>query len=401
MGQSSAVAAPQKRDADTKLAQSRLSVLDLARELGNVAEACRQRGLDRTSFYEWKRRFQTQGFEGLKDLPPIHRSHPQTTPEPVVERIMALALEHPAHGCNRIEAKLALDGTRVSAITIQKILNDRGLGTRYDRWLALEAKNAEKVIEITAEQAAFIEKLNPCFKERHVESSAPGELLSADTFFVGSLKGVGRVYLHAVVDTFGSYAFGFLHVSKLPEAAVAVLHNDVLPFYRNLGLAVGAVLTDNGREFCGTDSHPYELYLDLGGIEHRCTRVRTPRTNGFVERFNGTVLDEFLRIKLRETFYDSVEALHPFAAPAAEAAEGAVPRSEQVRQVTPGRAGPNNPQHRLDEHPVVATAAAARSPVPDDMAAEPLPLPVRKHQPIQGSHRIPPCNGNLESLSSQ
>jgi hypothetical protein len=207
----------------------------------------------------------------VKDLPPIHRSHPQTTPPEVVERIRALALEHPAYGCNRLKAMLALEGRRVSAITIQKILNDNGRGTRVDRWLALEQESAVKAIEISAEQAAFLEKLNPCFGERHVESAAPGELLSADTFFVGSLKGVGRVYLHAVVDTYGSYAFGFLHVSKQPEAAVAVLHNDVLPFYRNLDLPVGAVLTDNGREFCGTEKHPYELYLDLNGLEHRRT----------------------------------------------------------------------------------------------------------------------------------
>ena len=309
MGRSSTVAQPRRRDPDAKLAQSRLSVLELARELGNVAEACRQRGLDRTSFYEWKRRFQTQGFEGLKDLPPIHKSHPQTTPPETVERIKALALEHPAYGCNRHEAMLALEGIRVSSITIQKILNEHGLGTRMDRWLALETVNAERAIEITPEQAGFLEKLNPCFRERHVESSAPGELLSADTFFVGSLKGVGRVYLHAVVDTFGSYAFGFLHVSKQPEAAVAVLHNDVLPFYRNLDLPVGAILTDNGREFCGTERHPYELYLDLNGIKHRRTRVRSPKTNGFVERFNGTVLDEFFRVKMRETFYETVETL--------------------------------------------------------------------------------------------
>jgi hypothetical protein len=108
MGRSSTAAQPQKRDADTKLAQSHLSVLELAKELGNVAEACRQRGLDRTSFYEWKRRFQTQGFEGLKDLPPIHKSHPQTTPPEVVDKIKALALAHPAYGCNRHEALLAL-----------------------------------------------------------------------------------------------------------------------------------------------------------------------------------------------------------------------------------------------------------------------------------------------------
>ena len=297
------------RDAATKVAHHRLSVLDLAKELGNVAEACRQRGLDRTSFYEWKRRFQTQGFEGLKDLPPIHKSHPQTTPPATVERIRALALEHPAYGCNRLEALLRLEGIAVSAITIQKILNAADLGTRTDRWLALEKANADKEIEITPEQAAFIEKLNPCFRERHVESSAPGELLSADTFFVGNLKGIGKVYLHAVVDTYGSYAFGFLHVSKQPEAAVAVLHNEVLPFYRHLDLPVGAVLTDNGREFCGTDKHPYELYLDLNGIEHRRTRVRTPKTNGFVERFNGTILEEFFRATMRETFYETVEAL--------------------------------------------------------------------------------------------
>ena len=298
-----------KRDATNKLAAHRLSVLELARELGNVTEACRRRGLDRTSFYEWRRRFQTHGFEGLKDLPPVHKSHPQTTPPETVQRLQELALEHPAYGCNRLEALLALEGRRVSAITIQKILNDNGLGTRYERWLALEKTHASSQIELSAEQTAFLEKANPCFRERHVESTAPGELLCADTFFVGTLKGIGKVYLHAVVDTFGSYAFGFLHVSKQPEAAVAVLHNEVLPFYRQLEMPVKAVLTDNGREFCGSDNHPYELYLDLSGIEHPRTKIRSPKTNGFVERFNGTVLEEFFRVKLRETFYESVEAL--------------------------------------------------------------------------------------------
>jgi transposase InsO family protein len=297
------------KDPREKLAHRRMTVLELAERLGNVSEACRRGGLDRTSFYDWKRRFQLQGLDGLKDLPPVAKSHPMTTPPEVVARLLELALEHPAYGCNRLEAMLALEGRRVSAITIQKLLNERALGTREQRWLALETKTASEPIELSAEQVAFLEKLNPCFRERHVESAAPGELLCADTFFVGHLKGVGKVYLHAVVDTFGSYAFGFLHVSKQPEAAVAVLHNDVLPFYRDLDLPVGAVLTDNGREFCGTDSHPYELYLDLQGIEHRKTKVRSPRTNGFVERFNGTVLDEFFRVKMRETFYDSVDAL--------------------------------------------------------------------------------------------
>lgn len=127
-------------DAGTKAAKQRLSVLDLVARLGNAAEACRRRGMDRTSFYEWKRRFQTHGFDGLKDLSPIHRSHPQTTPAETVERILALALEHPAYGCNRIEAVLMREGKRVSAITVQKILNDHELGTREQRWLASGAQ---------------------------------------------------------------------------------------------------------------------------------------------------------------------------------------------------------------------------------------------------------------------
>lgn len=296
-------------NAEDKLARQRLSVLELAERLGNVREACRQRGVSRTQFYEYKRRFQTHGIEGLKDLPPIHKTHPQTTPPQVVERILELSLANPTRGCNWLHDRLQLEGVSVSAPTIQSILNKHDLGSRYARLLELERRACQHEIELTPEQVAWIEKANPCFRERHVESSRPGELLCADTFFVGTLKGVGKVYLHAVVDTYGSYAFGYLHTSKQPEAAALVLHNDVLPFYQQHGWTVGAVLTDNGREFCGTESHPYELYLALNDIEHRRTQVRKPQTNGFIERFNRTALDEFFRIAFRTTFYESVEAL--------------------------------------------------------------------------------------------
>jgi transposase InsO family protein len=175
--------------------------------------------------------------------------------------------------------------------------------------LKLEEQHVQEGLKLTAEQIAAIEKANPAFRERHVESNRPGELLSADTFFVGHFKGIGKVYLHTVVDTYGSYGFGFLHTSKQPEAAVAVLHNDVLPFYADLGLTVQAILTDNGREFCGTDNRAYELYLALNDIEHRRTKVRSPQTNGFVERFQRTVLEEFFIETLRTTFYETVDAL--------------------------------------------------------------------------------------------
>ncbi len=295
--------------AEEKIARQRLSVLQLAETLDNVSEACRQRGMTRTQFYEYKKRFQTFGFEGLKDLPPIHKTHPQTTPPEVVARILELALTHPSKGCKYISDLLRLEGRYVSGPTVQSILDKHELGTRFQRLLKLEQQHLEAGIELTPEQIQAIEKANPVFRERHVESARPGELLSADTFLVGHFKGIGKVYLHAVVDTYGSYGFGFLHTSKQPQAAAALLHNDVLPFYADHNLTVQAVLTDNGREFCGTDTHPYELYLALNDIEHRRTRVRTPRTNGFVERFQRTVLEEFFVQTLRTTFYETVEAL--------------------------------------------------------------------------------------------
>jgi transposase InsO family protein len=294
---------------ETKIVRHRLSALQLAEALGNVSIACKKKGISRTQFYEYKRRFQTHGIEGLKDLPPIHKTHPQTTPPDIVDQIIDMSIQHPMWGCQRLSDQLKLKDVCVSAPTIQNILNKNNIGLKYQRLLKLEEMSQNKEIELNADQVKAIEKANPCYRERHIESSRPGELIGQDTFYVGYLKGVGKVYMQAVVDTFGSYAFAYLHTSKQPEHSVAVIHNDVLPQYDEWGISVSAILTDNGREYCGTDSHPFEVYLSLNDIDHRKTKVRHPQTNGFVERFNRTVLDEFFRVAFRKTFYESVDAL--------------------------------------------------------------------------------------------
>jgi transposase InsO family protein len=295
--------------AEKKVVHHRLNALELAKALGNVSETCRRRGICRSQFYEYKRRFQTHGLEGLKDLPPIHKTHPMTTPPETVQKVLDLSTKNPMWGCVRLSNQLRLMGVSVSSPTIQNLLIKKGMASRYDRLLKLEQRAATEKLDLTAEQIRAIEKANPCFRERHVESKRPGQLLAQDTFYVGHLKGVGKMYLQAVVDTYGSYAFAYLHTAKVPEHAALVLHNNVLPQYRKWGLTVGAVLTDNGREFCGTESHPYEVYLALNDIQHRRTKVKSPRTNGFVERFNRTILDEFLRPAFRQRFYASVKAL--------------------------------------------------------------------------------------------
>jgi len=201
------------RNPEEKIARQRLSVLELAQVLGNVSEACRRRGISRTTFYEYKQRFEQDGLEGLRDLPPIPKSHPMATPEEHVRRLLEVSLEHPAWGCDRLSAHLKLEGVSISGPTIQRILNKNDLRTRYDRWLRLEAEAAEEGFALTEEQLTFLERHNPQVKERHVESSRPGELLCQDTFYVGRLKGVGKVYLHAIVDSYSSYAFGLCKIS--------------------------------------------------------------------------------------------------------------------------------------------------------------------------------------------
>ena len=190
-----------------------------------------------------------------------------------------------------------------------KIFINNGLASVYERTFRLETNHLQEGFELTEEQIKLIENMNPAFFERHMESSSPGELLSQDIKVVGTLSGIGRIYAHCVVDTFGSYACAFLHTNKIPEAAVAVLHNEVLPQYKERGIKVQTVLSDNGREFCGREGHPYELYCALNEIEHRTTQIRRLQTNGFVERFIRTLKADFIGVAFMKKIYTSIEEL--------------------------------------------------------------------------------------------
>jgi transposase InsO family protein len=296
--------------AEKKLAQKRLTLLQLAEKLRNVSEACRRQGVSRSRFYEYKRSFRELGFEGLIDHPPIPKSFANETPAEIREKVIGLSLEHPAWGQMKISDHLRLEGVTVSPTTVRNIWIKENMETRYKRVLRLEVEKNGKDVGLTEEQIKLLEKANLCFRERKVESFYPGYLLSQDTFMVGTLKGIGRIYLQAVVDTYGSYAFGKLYTSKLPETAVDILCDRVLPFYKSHGIKVERILTDNGREYCGRVMiHPYQIYLEFNDIEHRRTKVARPQTNGFVERFNRTILDEFFRETFRKTFYASVDQL--------------------------------------------------------------------------------------------
>jgi transposase InsO family protein len=192
---------------------------------------------------------------------------------------------------------------RVSPAGVRGVWLRQGLESRHKRLLRLEQHAQDVTHLLSEEQIRLLEQHSVEFRHRHVETSRPGELLNQDTFYWGTLKGVGKVYVRVVVDVFCSLAFAKVYTSKMPATACDLLYERMLPFYA-VGVPIGSVLTDNGREFCGKpQSHPYELLLALEGIEHRTTRVRSSRTNGFVERMNRTLLDECFRVEGRETWY--------------------------------------------------------------------------------------------------
>lgn len=143
-----------------------------------------------------------------------------------------------------------------------------------------------------------------------IETEHPGYLLSQDTFYVGYLKGVGRIYQQTVVDTYSSVTFSKVYMAKIPVTAADLLNDRVLPFFEEQEIPVLRVLTDRGTEFCGApDKHPYELYLQLNEIEHTKTKAKSPQTNGICERVHQTILNEFYRVTFRKKVYSELESL--------------------------------------------------------------------------------------------
>jgi transposase InsO family protein len=297
--------------ATDKVARRKLSLLDLAKDLDNVSKACHVMGYSRQQFYEIRRNFQTYGSQGLVDrLPGTRGPHPNRVAAEIETAILDHALEHPCHGATRVEQELRLKGIQVSSGGVRGVWLRAGLLTKHDRLMRLETSTTEKRIELSEEQVRLLERFSPEFRERHIEAPHTGSLVAVDTFFVGVLKGVGKVYLQTAIDCHSRYGWARLHTSKLPITAVQLMNNDVIPTFEAQAARIEVVLSDNGREFCGRpDTHPYELFLQLAEIEHRTTRVKRPQSNGIVERFHRTLLDEHFRVEGRRTWFETVDEM--------------------------------------------------------------------------------------------
>lgn len=295
-----------------KIARSKLSILELAEYLKNVSQACRINGVSRQHFYDIKKAYDEHGLEGLKDKT---RRKPciknRVAPE-VEEAVVKMAYEYPAYGQARAANELRKDGILVSSGGIRSIWLRHNLETFKKRLTLLEERSAKEGIVYTEAQLTALEtaKRSRETNPDEIETHHSGYLISQDTFYVGYLKGVGRIYQQTVVDTYSSVAFAKLYTAKVPVTAADILNDRVLPFFDEHKIAILRVLTDRGTEFCGSlDKHPYELYLQLNEIDHTKTKVKSPQTNGICERFHQTVLNEFYRVEFRKKLYQDLETL--------------------------------------------------------------------------------------------
>lgn len=298
-------------ETNVKIIKHKVGLLNLAEELGNVSRACKTMGLSRDTFYRYKAAVESGGIEGLFDKSRRQPNLKNRVDELTEQAVLAHALDYPAHGQVRVSNELHKVGVIVSPSGVRSIWLRNGLANFKDRLKALETKVAEQGLILTEAQVVALEKKRQDDEfNGEIDTAHPGYLGSQDTFYVGTFKGVGRVYQQTFVDTYSKVAFAKLYTTKTPLTAADLLNDKVLPFFEAHQLPMLRILTDRGTEYCGrAESHDYQLYLAINDIEHTKTKVRSPQTNGICERFHKTILQEFYQVALRKHVYDSLEAL--------------------------------------------------------------------------------------------
>jgi transposase InsO family protein len=289
----------------------KVGLLNLAEELGNVSHACRLMGLSRDTFYRYKAAVDEGGVDALINKDRRQPNLKNRVDEQTEAAVVEYAIEEPAHGQVRASNELRKQGVFISPSGVRCVWLRHRLGRFKDRLRALEERMAKESLILTESQIQALEKKKQDDEAcGEIETAHPGYLGAQDTFYVGTLKGVGRIYQQTFIDTYAKVGFAKLYTTKTPITAADLLNDRVLPFYEEHQLPLLRILTDRGTEYCGkAETHDYQLYLAINDIDHTKTKAKSPQTNGICERFHKTILQEFYQVTFRKKIYRDIESL--------------------------------------------------------------------------------------------
>jgi transposase InsO family protein len=263
-------------------------------------EICHRYRVSKRWFYKLRMRYMLQGYEGLRDRVRKNDNRPYNVNWQQRLKILDYVYYNPTHGPMRIAYENPSIG--VSPTAIYNCLKKEGLNTRMKRRLWAEHQGRSVLTKK--------EKLLIASKHRHVESHKPGELVSVDTFTV-SVKNLGKIWQYTACDTYSSYGFAKVYHEKTSDKSIDFIINHVVN--RSTFGKIRRVLTDQGTEFYNarfpqTES-AFTIALRSNGIRHSVTKVAHPWTNGYAERLNQTVWQEFYLGRL-DKCYTSLEELN-------------------------------------------------------------------------------------------